>query len=248
MDYKEKLRLAKEALDSGSYDKETIEYIFPELKENDDTRVKNKLIEFFKGYCPDKEWWGNITQGNILAWLEEHDEQKSWSKEDEMQLDAAIHLVSSTGHIETMNWLKALKDKVQPQLQQGWSEEDELNLSEALHHIRMYNLAYKADKLDKWLKSLKERVQSHLKHELSEKDYNEIETIACHLDNTDNEGMAEVLRNIRDKYYDIIPQNTWKPSDEQMEQLLDVYNGISEGWQDSVIESLYNDLKKLREE
>lgn len=82
----------------------------------------------------------------------------------------------------------------------------------------------------------------------SEEDYNEIETIACHLDNTDNEGMAEVLRNIRDKYYDIIPQNTWKPSDEQMEQLLDVYNGISEGWQDSVIESLYNDLKKLREE
>lgn len=32
MDYEEKLRLAKEALESGSYDTETIEYIFPELK------------------------------------------------------------------------------------------------------------------------------------------------------------------------------------------------------------------------
>ena len=34
MDYKEKLKLAKEALDSGSYDKDTIEYIFPELKDS----------------------------------------------------------------------------------------------------------------------------------------------------------------------------------------------------------------------
>ena len=43
-------------------------------------------------------------------------EQKpAWSEEDEMQLDAAIHLVSSTGHIETANWLKTFKDRVQSQ-------------------------------------------------------------------------------------------------------------------------------------
>ncbi len=34
MNYKKRLELAKEALESGSYDKETIEYIFPELKKN----------------------------------------------------------------------------------------------------------------------------------------------------------------------------------------------------------------------
>ena len=44
--------------------------IFPELKESGDERVRNKLIEFFKGYSPDKEWWENITQEDILAWLE----------------------------------------------------------------------------------------------------------------------------------------------------------------------------------
>ncbi len=37
----------------------------------------------------------------------------------------------------------------------------------------------------------------------SVEDYNEIESIACHLDITDNEDMAEMLRNIRDKYYHI---------------------------------------------
>lgn len=177
--------------------------------------------------------------------IENQSGQKSaeWSEEDKMQLDAAIHLVSSTGHIETMNWLKALKDKVQPQLQQGWSEEDELNLSEALHHIRMYNLAYKADKLDKWLKSLKERVQSHLKHELSEKDYNEIETIACHLDNINNEGMAKVLRSIRDKYYS---QSKWKPSEEQFKLLKHIIENVPLSNIDkSEVGNLYLDLKKL---
>lgn len=123
MDYKEKLKLAKEALDSGSYDKETIEYIFPELKESDNKKVRIKLIEFFKGYFPDKEWWGNITQRDILTWFENHDEQKSWSKEDEMQLDAAIHLVSNTGHIETANWLKSFKNRVPSQ--STWKPSDE---------------------------------------------------------------------------------------------------------------------------
>ena len=44
MDYENKLALAKEALDSGSYDKETIEYIFPELKESEDDRIRKELI------------------------------------------------------------------------------------------------------------------------------------------------------------------------------------------------------------
>ena len=43
MEYEEKLNLAKKALESGSYDKSTIEYIFPELKESEDERVKRIL-------------------------------------------------------------------------------------------------------------------------------------------------------------------------------------------------------------
>lgn len=43
MEYEEKLNLAKKALESGSYDKSTIEYIFPELKESEEERVKRIL-------------------------------------------------------------------------------------------------------------------------------------------------------------------------------------------------------------
>ena len=42
--YEKKLRLAKEAFESGSYDKETIEYIFPELKENGDEKKDNERL------------------------------------------------------------------------------------------------------------------------------------------------------------------------------------------------------------
>ena len=46
--YEEKLRLAKEALESGSYDKETIEYIFPELKESEDDVIRKEIISALK--------------------------------------------------------------------------------------------------------------------------------------------------------------------------------------------------------
>ena len=43
MNYEEKIRLAKEALNSGSYDKETIEYIFPEIKESKDEKIRKAI-------------------------------------------------------------------------------------------------------------------------------------------------------------------------------------------------------------
>lgn len=75
MDYKEKLRLAKEALDSGSYDKDTIEYIFPELKESEDERIRKELIKNFRWFCgdfPETTKWGKddaLFVKDIIAWL-----------------------------------------------------------------------------------------------------------------------------------------------------------------------------------
>ena len=78
-----------------------------------------------------------------------------------------------------------------------WSEEDEMMIKFTLTYFRKAGATEDSD-IIKWLKSLKERLQSQ--HKLSDEDYNEIETIACHLDNINNEGMAKVLRSIRDKY------------------------------------------------
>jgi hypothetical protein len=83
MDYQEKLRLAKEALDSGSYDKETIEYIFPELKNSEDDRVRKCLITFFRRFPYDSIVNAGTNAKEALAWLENqgHDGKK-WIYED----------------------------------------------------------------------------------------------------------------------------------------------------------------------
>ena len=53
-----------------------MDYIFPELTESKDERIRAKLIEFFVGYTTDEKWWGSVTEKDILAWLEKRDEQK----------------------------------------------------------------------------------------------------------------------------------------------------------------------------
>lgn len=83
MDYKEKLRLAKEALDSGSYDKDTIEYIFPELKESGDEKVREALIELVK--CNERSGYfvlNNVSTGSMIAWLEKQGKQKDFTSQE----------------------------------------------------------------------------------------------------------------------------------------------------------------------
>lgn len=95
MDYKEKLRLAKEALDSGSYDKETIEYIFPELAESDGERIRKEIICFIETEVPQCE-----ARDKYIAWLEKQGEKKSFddiAKEVTKDKDAAISFLKSTG-------------------------------------------------------------------------------------------------------------------------------------------------------
>lgn len=89
MDYQAKLRLAKEALDSGSYDKETIEYLFPELKESEDERIRKGIKSILEHYkengevvCP----YPFVTIEEAIAWLEKQGEKeyalKSFKDED----------------------------------------------------------------------------------------------------------------------------------------------------------------------
>jgi hypothetical protein len=58
----------------------TAEFIFPELKESEDERIKKTLIDYFQTYkeqeeCGIKTFFG-IPTDNIIAWLEKQGEQK----------------------------------------------------------------------------------------------------------------------------------------------------------------------------
>ena len=117
-----------------------LEHLCPELKMSEDEKIKKAVLKAFKIFAEKQAYIGHclddIDWDKCIAWLENQGEQKpAWSEEDKMQLDAAIHLVSSTGHTETAKWLKSLKDRVLPQQKQEWSEEEQQTIKDAASFI-----------------------------------------------------------------------------------------------------------------
>ena len=85
----------------------------------------------------------------------------------------ALTMTTSTSQ-EYINWLKSLKDRVQPQPKQEWSEEDESTIKEIiedLEYAERKGYVLKNNTFLKevhWLKSLKDKVQP--KQEWNEED------------------------------------------------------------------------------
>ena len=106
--YDEAIDKAKKELDAcGSQDCDAARQIFrlfSELKESEDERVRNKLIKFFKGYSPDEEWWGNITQEDILAWLEKQGEKTSDKIVEKVRTEKQRVLLTETDGSANIDW------------------------------------------------------------------------------------------------------------------------------------------------
>ena len=114
-----------------------------------------------------------IVDGEIVSLEEkkEQDEQTSaWSNEDEVNLSRAIWYVenpalSTVKDTMLVEWLKSLKDRVQPKPQQEWSEEDEKEVAVLEAYIRSKDWSERhidralgiVDELVKKLKILKDR-------------------------------------------------------------------------------------------
>ena len=164
------------------------------------------------------------------------------------------------------DWLKSLKDRVQPK--QEWSEEDDSKLKEVLYYIEYVNktnvtfqrkdLAH----LINWLKSLRPQP----KQDWSQNDIDMIDWLirCCEKEHeelcNDKYGHQDIVSDLkRDcrKKWDwleslknrVAPQKQWKPSDGQM-KALGVATNISNVPEKEYIEleKLYQDLEKLREE
>ena len=133
----------------------------------------------------------------------------------------------------------------------AWSENDETNLDKTIWYIEKGGklIFAKTDELVSWLISLKDRVQPQPKQEWSEEDEAKLKSVCALIRNTKlngNEGIVnstiEWLKLFKQRY-------TWKPSDGQMngfKQAYDWYN--THCAQSLALNSLYNDLKKLKGE
>ena len=125
MNYEEKYNKALERAKKfeEKYGGDYAGYIFPELAESEDERIRRKMLEHFRSKT--KETWCNMPVKNIIAYLEKQKEQKSaeWSEEDERILKGIIGLVDHNQHYNVSNkemlaWLKSLKPSWKPSEEQ----------------------------------------------------------------------------------------------------------------------------------
>ena len=139
--------------------------------------------------------------------------KQEWSENDKKMLNDTFDILSSyyssTDDVvlcdninKAENWLKTLKDKIQPK--QEWSDDDE----------RLFQIVI--DILDR---------ENHLGN------MSHTDLIAC----------VRKLKSLR-------LQKQWKPSDEQMKQLGWIAKQNKDNMIGKELMSLYNDLKKEREE
>ena len=121
-----------------------------------------------------------------------------------------------------------------------WSEEDEKRLDNAITQLKVASNIIVDDKVYDsvaFIKSLKDRVQP--KQEWSEEDEDNFVRIdyACLKVYGGDSYSSDWLRKLLGIH------KKWKPSDEQMEALWNVYKG---GKEQAELATLYNDLKKLK--
>lgn len=215
--------------------RESIERIFPQLKEPGGEKIRKALMNFFDGWG-DKIWDSGIKYSEVVAWLQKQGDQKpAWSEEDKGVLLESISVLQSSSYWVLADKLKSLKDRVgcevnctttsEPvvrgnkgnyggiSLNSEWSEDDEEKFRDVIRLIEQgAPVQSMRDHYNNWLKSLKDRVG-----------------------------------NFDDGYkvgFSAAKHNQWKPNDEQM-KILSIYAGQN-NYHGTVLTSLYQDLKKLK--
>ena len=151
MDYKQKyeqamLRMNKWVEGSEIIDpKEVAEFVFPELKESEDERIKEDLIQWINEF-PDVIWRGHNTK-DVIAWLEKQDPKKH-----EEELEKAY---KTADEVQYRRGYEAAKREFEKQGEQksNWSEEDEQTFNTVIEKGDL-----KPSEID-WLKSIKQRMK-----------------------------------------------------------------------------------------
>lgn len=176
------------------------------------------------------------------------------------ELQEAIYYIPKGFHAEIDDDKVVIKKGEKPA---AWSEEDEEILYSIINDIEIRSGRITLAELKEfytkqidWLKSLKDRVILQPQKEWSDGD-EEVINLACSIlysnfnenENFDKNQMC--IGEIIDKLKSLKERYTWKPSDEQMgflKKCIEAYNEVTFPTEVRVLGSLYNDLKKLREE
>jgi len=157
---------------------------------------------------------------------------------------------------DLQDWLKSLKGRVQPK--PAWSEEDEKMQKEAIRMVERPGSIFQGTNLTKkvadWLKSLKDRILPLPKQEWSEEDEKEVAILEAYIRSKDwSERHVDralgIVDELVNKVKSLRPQNTWKPSEEQLDALHDAAVYVDKSmfpYPKGILMKLYEQLKKLK--
>ena len=246
-----------------------MEIIFPELKESEDERVRNKLIKFFKGYSPDEEWWGNITQEDILAWLEKQGEQnlvrhfcdcvhvgchvndcKRWCHSYQKEISYTDCNSNCNRYSKLMN----------PAFNIGETITDGISTFKIADIKDNYYIADDGEKVEIYMAhryyTIIQNMEVQKPAECTAEDEKTIVKIRDFFirvfcdkpDFTEDKRYEEFIEFIDNRLKSLKERYTWKPSEEQMRVFEELVEDNDQRSFYTVLKSLYEQLKKLREE
>jgi hypothetical protein len=128
MTTEQKARAYDEALDRASklraqnpFDtvSQMMEYVFPELQESEDERIRKAIIDYFN-LQEDNTTYSFISKKDIINWLEKQALKSECGKEDEHRVEDIIyfldtakkHYASIVELDACINWLKSIKERL----------------------------------------------------------------------------------------------------------------------------------------
>lgn len=238
-------------------------------EESEDEKIRGELIRFIKGIVI-----SNVTEEQRcmwIAWLEKQEKQgeykSAWSEEDEKNaLDIKCLILNyriGNGEYDLCSWIDHLKERVQTQPKQG---EQKPNFCH--HEVDFSNCSeeYRKAYYDGWNNCNQQHEQMKNLQKPTWSDYDEERYLSClQRLRTSNLEQPETintvwLKSLRDRItltnkndfdrgYDVgmsaAKFNQWRPTREQLGALIDVLLACENPKTYTLLNSLYNDLKKL---
>jgi hypothetical protein len=215
------LKLQKAKVDDNVCDEmyyRVIDNIVPELAKSEDEKIRKAIHIYFDWLDGRKDYApkGEYTIRDMIAWLEKQGEQKQ---------DPCDNCKDVRLNCHNFPCVKKRAFKQGKSALEVINEEDVDNANKVEQNPAVWSEIDEAN-LEDSIYFVKEFRRSNL----------------C-----DNESRLQKSRTCIEWLKSLRPQSTWKPSDEQMEVLLSEVNGWKKGCsKQKVLESLYNDLKKLK--
>lgn len=222
---------------------EQMEHLFPELRESENERIRKDIIKCVKEQIRQGNYL-NINGNKALAYLEKQKEQNS-----------DIELIQRSWYLEGYQDRKYGKEPM-------WiinTGEDgpkyELNPKYGKKLVKdvVKDVTKNKESATKFLKSagimddngeLAEMYHSERKPvEWGEKEIEHLYTIAHYIKSSGYEDDGEFLEGVADKLKELRP--SWKPSEKQMEAFEESLMSVAYTENKTILESLYNQLKKL---